>query len=372
MRRLPGRLPEPRVVDSADMKRPRVHLIAPAGSCWPFLEALELKSAAELIAIVQDAIGCQFEVSGDEELIQAREAEQTGGRVDDAYRAADLQRALAADEVAAIVLIRGGAWFTRILPHIDFSVLDRRRSPVALFGFSELTTAVNIVASYRHGLGIYDMGPAFLTYGLKRYAATRTGADSPASSRPASWMRQRLRCELAAFFGDVVSMIEGRGTRRPITAYLASGRIPDRVQTSFSGGNLTVLSALVGTAFDDVLNPAGRWLVIEDFNEKVERIDRFLAHLTLAGYWTKCEGILLGDFHKGYEDLTQAVLALLRFHLSEASPVPVLVADQVGHIWPMSPLPLHLALTIERRDESGYSIHWPAEALRTVPLPHPS
>ncbi len=89
------------------MTRPKIHLIAPAGSCWPFLEALRLRSAAELLGIAQDAIGHQFEVTGDEELIEAREVEQSGGRVDDAHRAADLERALAADQVVAIVLIRG-------------------------------------------------------------------------------------------------------------------------------------------------------------------------------------------------------------------------------------------------------------------------
>lgn len=354
------------------MTRPKIHLIAPAGSCWPFLEALDLKSAAELIGIAQDGIGRQFEVTGDEDLIEAREVEQSGGRVDDAHRAADLERALAADQVVAIVLIRGGAWFTRILPLVDFSVLDRRNGPVALFGFSELTTAVNIVASYKHGLGIYDMGPAFLTYGLKRYAATKIEADLSSSTRPASWMRQRLRPELDAFFRDVVSMIEGHGTQRPITARLACGQMPDRLRASFGGGNLTVLSTFVGSRFDEAGDPARRWLVIEDFNEKVERIDRFLARLTLAGCWNKYEGILLGDFHKGYEDLTQAVLALLRFHVPRANPAPVLVTDQVGHIWPMSPLPLHLDLSIERTDNDTYSIHWPAEALKTVPSTHPS
>ncbi len=241
------------------------------------------------------------------------------------------------------------------------------------------------------------MGPAFLTYGLKRYAATKTvvdlsltrrpprsemshrdmqalpaAASQGSSSRPASWMRQRLRPELDAFFRDVVSMIEGRGTQRPITARLACGQMPDRLRASFGGGNLTVLSTFVGSPFDEGGDPGRRWLLIEDFNEKVERIDRFLAQLTLRGYWSNCEGILLGDFHKGYEDLTQAVLALLRFHVPRVNPVPVLVTDQVGHIWPMSPLPLHLDLSVERTQNDTYSIHWPAEALKTVPSTHPS
>jgi muramoyltetrapeptide carboxypeptidase LdcA involved in peptidoglycan recycling len=95
-------------------------------------------------------------------------------------------------------------------------------------------------------------------------------------------------------------------------------------------------------------------------------VDRFLAHLTLAGYWDCCEGILLGNFHKGYEELTPAVLELLSFHIPAGRSVPVLVTNQIGHVWPMSPLPLHLDLTIERVKDGTYSIHWAAAALRTV------
>ena len=84
------------------MIRPQVHLIAPAGSCRPFLQALGVTSGAELIAIAQDAIGPTYDVTGDEELIEAREQERGGGRVDDIHRAADLERALGSDPVAAV------------------------------------------------------------------------------------------------------------------------------------------------------------------------------------------------------------------------------------------------------------------------------
>ncbi|MGD2108150.1 MAG: LD-carboxypeptidase [Phycisphaerae bacterium] len=349
--------------------RPKIHLIAPAGSCWPFLHALELTSGEALVSVFQHAIGESFEVTGDLELIEGRETERDGGRRDDAGRAADFQRALADDSVAAILLIRGGAWFTRILPRIDFTVLRRRSGPVALFGFSELTTAVNIVGALPAGRGVYDMGPAFLTYGLKRYAGTRTDA-LPSSETPASRMRNQLRPELDTFLRDVAAMITGAGTRRTVAARLAAGRPPeDGAPATFVGGNLTVFSTVVGAAFDFAVNPAGKWLLLEDFNEKVERIDRFLAHLTLARYWEECQGILLGDFHKGYENLVEAVLALLRFHLPAEREVPVLVTRDVGHIWPMSPLPLHVPTTLTRTDTGAYSIGWPADALRTVPGP---
>lgn len=314
---------------------------------------------------MQEVIGPAYRVTGNEPLLEADEDELSGGRSDDHERAGDIQQALADNETVAVVAVRGGAWFTRLLPLIDFSVIDRRTRPVAVFGFSELTSLVNVVAGSTRGLGIYDMGPAFLTYGLKRHASTREDMHFAADPRPGEWMLSRLRSEFDLFFRDVSSMIEGRGTDRPLRARLVRGTLPDHCEAAFVGGNLTVLSAMIGCVSEARIVPAGHWLLLEDFNDKLERIDRFLAHLTLAGCWGECEGILLGDFHKGYEDLTPAVLELLPYHLPPARSIPVLVTRQVGHVWPMSPLPLQLKVTLTRTGED-YAVRWDPEQLRAV------
>jgi len=341
----------------------RMHLIAPAASCRPFFPAIGVESAEGLIALVQDIVSLRYRVTGEEALIDATEDERSGGRSDDRQRAEEIEDALGDSEVAAIVALRGGAWFSRILPRIDFSVLDRRSRPVAVFGFSELTTLVNIVGGRGYGLGVYDMGPAFLTYGLTHYASKPEHAGEVGGKPHGQWMQERLRPEFDAFFEDVVSIIEGRGTKRAISARLVRGELPPSSEAMFVGGNVTVLSTLVGSAFATYVDPASRWVLLEDFNDKIERIDRFLAHFTLAGWWERCAGVLLGDFHKGYEDQTAAVLALLEHHLPEARSVPVLVSQDVGHTWPMSPLPLHRVLTIDRYEGNIYSIHWPAADL---------
>lgn len=347
------------------MSPPELHLIAPASSCRPFFPAIGVGSAAGLIDVVQDCVGSGYVVSGDEALIDAEEDELDGGRQDDRRRVGDLERALGDPNVVAVIAMRGGAWFTRILPRIDFSGLDTRGGAVAVFGFSELTPLVNIAGGRGYGLGTYDMGPAFLTYGLKRYASVPPGSDSLERSSREDWMLERVRPELRAFFQDVVSMIEGRGTTRSITARLAQGELPDRSEAIFVGGNLTVLSTLIGSEYAAYVDPVARWLILEDFNDKIERVDRFLAHLTLAGWWDRCAGVLLGDFHKGYADHTPAVISLLRYHLPSRS-LPILTTRQVGHVWPMSPLPLHQPLKIEQVDESRFSIHWPPSLLQTV------
>jgi muramoyltetrapeptide carboxypeptidase len=340
-----------------------MHLTAPAGSCRPFLKELGMNSAGELIAAVQEMVGSAFLVTGDPAILEVEEDELHGGRRDDRRRADDLTAALRDDEVACVVALRGGAWLTRVIPRIDFSVLDRRRTRITLFGFSELTTLVNLVGAHPRGVGVYDLSPAFLTYGLARRARLHPGLLHHPEETPNEWMQRRLLPELRAHFADVVAMAEGRGTRRVLTARWARGSPPPSRKASFIGGNLCVFTTLLGTPYQRAIAPRGRWLVLEDINEKPERVDRFLARLTLAGYFDECEGLLLGDFHQKDRTLTQAVINLLDDHLPSHRELPVLVSDVIGHIWPMAPLPLHRPVQLQRTDDATYTIHWDGRLL---------
>ncbi len=317
-----------------------IHLIAPAGNLKSFYENLQVSGALEMMELFQVFVGSDFILRGDHEILDTAEDELRGGRTDDEARARDITLALADPNVAAILAVRGGAWFTRILPRIDFSVLDRRTSPVSVFGFSELTPFINIVASHPMGRGFHDMGPAFLVYGLKRHAAQILKLNDDTNPTPQQWMQLNLGEQIAIYLKDVIQLVKGTSPGPRITASLVRGQIEDYSAATFVGGNLTVLSTMIGSKYADSIAPDGRWLVLEDFNDKPERLDRFLAHFTLVGYWNRCAGLLLGDFHRGDTDLLPAVLGMLEYHLPNRS-LPVLTTRQVGHIWPMTPLPLN-------------------------------
>ena len=334
--------------------RPVIHLSAPAASCLPFFNHLSIKSAADFVALAQEYVGESHEVTANAALLEASENENQGGRSDDAARAQDLTSALADEKVEAIVTIRGGAWLTRVLPLIDFEVLRRRTRPITVWGFSELTTVVNIVASFEHGRGVYDMGPAFLTYGLRRYMQRSPTTERPTGSALDAWVADRLRPELEAYFQQVVRMLNGSTAQTPLVAHLVQGELPERFEAAFVGGNLTVLNTLLGSKYRVCVLPRGKWLLLEDLNEKPERIDRHLAALTLSGAWSDCAGLLLGDFHRGRQDLLEAVKALLPYHLPRDRELPILETDHVGHIWPMSPLRLHEPLSVQLQGDGSY------------------
>jgi len=320
--------------------RRAIHLIAPAGGLNSFYGHLSVQNAQEMIDLFQQYVGGDFVLSGDCAILDAIEDEFRGGRTDDEDRAHDITNALADDNVSAILAVRGGAWFTRILPKIDFSVLDGRSSPVRVFGFSELTPLVNIVAHHAMGRGFHDMGPAFLVYGLKRHATQVLKLSESTDPTPQEWMQRNFHEQMATYLKGVAHhLIED--TTPSLPARLVRGQLDDATPAAFVGGNLTVLSTMIGSQFAQAVSPDHHWIVLEDFNDKVERFDRFLAHLTLAGYWERFQGLLLGDFHRGDTDLLPAILALLDHHLPPTRDFPVLTTSQVGHVWPMIPLPLN-------------------------------
>lgn len=348
--------------------RPRIHIIAPASPCTGFMETMGWRSPDELLTVIQAACGLSFDVTAQGNLLIAAEDELRGGRTDDAARAQDIEAALADDGVCAVVALRGGAWMTRILPHVDFSVLDRRTLPVAVWGFSELTTLVNIVGAHRHGRGVYDMGPAFLSYGLRRYAKQNARTALMSGENAEAWAARMLRPKFVEFFESVRARLTGSPGPIEIDAKLVRGGAEDIPKEAvFVGGNLTVLSTLIGSRYDACIAPAGRWLLLEDFNDKPERLDRFLSHLTLSGYFERCAGVLLGDFHQQERDLLQAVVATLEFHLPTGRAVPVLATSVVGHVLPMMPLPLHTPASLTPTGHGGYRIAFPPDALTLCP-----
>ncbi len=362
-------------MSSTRSRRPIIRLWSIASSFKSLLEPLGCRNAGDLIELVQNAVGDGYRVTGDTAQIEADECDDRGGRFDDAARAREITRTLADDRVAAAIALRGGAWLTRILPRIDFNVLRDRRQRIALFGFSELTPLLNITAAYPKVYAYHDYCPGFVKCGLREYAreratelAGRALPDDRALDEFAdAWATDRFRAEFASFFRDVVGVLEGKGSVRSITLRQVHGSLRRVRRIKVGGGNLTTMITLLSSPYRRVLRPNGRWLLIEDTRELPERIDRMLAHLTLQAWLSRYEGILVGVFRHGQKEMTDSALACLKLQLGRGGP-PVLVTQDIGHIWPMAPLPI--GRTIEIRPNgpgaggSSINVHVPWSDLR--------
>lgn len=336
-------------------RKPRIHLTTLGSSATR--DVNRLGGFQNMLDLAKEGVTGRYQVTANRRMILAAH-DQHGARADDAARAAELQQLLRDESVAAVVTVRGGAWFTRILDRIDFDVLTRRRNRLWLFGFSEMTTLVNIAGQYASTLGVYDMGPGFLYAGLKRYAEQHLDAltrdlDLPAQHREgfaAGWAAARYPQEFQHFFREVADILDGTGSSRVPSGRLLAGPLPKTQPITITGGTLSVILPLIGARYASAIDTTGKWLAIEDINEDLDPIDRMLAALKLAGLLERAEGFIIGNFHTAERDLSEAAFHVLQRNLPRNSKQkqPVIALDNLGHVYPMAPLPMHRRLTLRR------------------------
>lgn len=309
------------------MKQNRIHMIAHANPLGPDVLRFGLEDVDEYVAFVRRQLPDSMKLTCDMKLLRVEEDPWHAGRHDDAARVKDIQGALADKKTLAIVAASGGAYFSRILPHIKFDVLSSRREPLWVLGFSEMSPLVGIVAGYRCGRALYWLCPNWAGYRIRPPEAARAALgefwrvlpDVLAERKPA--VVQHLSFE-------------------PVMGEVVAGR-PRGGKVRIVGGCLAVLAALVGSPHAKRLRPDGRWLMLEDIKESPYRIDRHLAALKHAGWLDKPAGLLIGDFHMMNTDTQPAVIELLKYHLPATRKIPVVTTRAIGHVWPMTPVRLN-------------------------------
>ena len=162
----------------------------------------------------------------------------------------------------------------------------------------------------------------------------------------------------------MADILDGKGSPRVPQGHVLAGRLPARSTITITGGNLSLVLAMVGSKHAAAIDPRGKWLALEDLNEPADTLDRMLAGLKLAGLFERAAGIILGDFHQGDNDLSEAVYHTLRYHLPPRRPVPIIRLTNFGHIYPIAPLPLHRPVTLRL---AGTNTHRPGMNLLYPP-----
>lgn len=187
----------------------------------------------------------------------------------DEARARDLTAMFADERVRAIMAVRGGWGSARLLPLLDFAAI--RKNPKLFTGFSD-NTALCLALARAGVVSIH--GPT---------AAT--------SWPPASWDSFRQLAFEGAMPTYAVPAYAGPnlGGRGPAVRTFRGGKARGRLV----GGNLAVLSALVGTPYLPDFD--GAILFLEETNEAEYRIDRMLTQLALAGLLDKLAGVVFGQ-----------------------------------------------------------------------------
>lgn len=187
----------------------------------------------------------------------------------DRERAADINAMFADREVRAILAIRGGWGCARLLPYLDYATI--RANPKLLMGYSDITALHMAIAA--HGGAITLHGP--------------NGASAWGKESVATFKQVAFEGAMPTYVNPVANedrLVQRRYRTQPITSGKARGRL--------LGGNLTVLTALVGTPhlpdFKDAI------LFLEDVDEAEYRVDRMLTQLSLAGILRSVAGVVFG------------------------------------------------------------------------------
>ena len=258
---------------------------------------------------------------------------------DDETRLSAIARAAASGADVALIS-RGGYGLTRLLPHINYKALDKAVSKGTRFvGLSDFTALQNALLAKT---------------GAVSWAGPALGEDFGTEDQPDDIME--------ACFDDLITgQGEGAGWRLPKTGVKSgtTGVLPGANAGGLTinkavlwGGNLAVLSSLVGTPYLPAVK--GGILFLEDVHEHPYRLERMLTQLLHAGVLAKQKAVVLGQFtnyklvphDKGFK------LSTVVDWLQSRIKAPILTGLPFGHVPTKVVLPVgqKVTLAVEGRD----------------------
>lgn len=234
----------------------------------------------------------------------------------DAERAAQLQHALTAPKVEAVLCARGGYGTMRLLPHLDWDAIARA-TPRWIVGYSDITALQ--WACWTHLRWPSLSGPVVTEW-----------AQLPAAMRDAVFRATDPAPYPPAWHSHPAPTAWTTGT--------ACGPL--------LGGTLSVLTRLLGTPH--MPNLTGAVLLLEDVQEPPYAVDRMLMHLELAGVLDDLAGALLGQFSvpDSVSSPTLSMNTVLRDYFADR-PYPVLAQVPYGHLLPRSIWPMGVPVRLD-------------------------
>lgn len=170
-------------------------------------------------------------------------------------------------KIKAILSVRGAYGSMELLPTFDLEIVSKY--PKIFVGFSDVTALLLTFHKFSRLVSIH--GPSLVTYGAQAHNNTQ--------------VIESLSKLIKLITGEILNPFEGKvfeniGSKEPAQGVLI-------------GGNLTILSALMGTpwepSFDNCI------LFFEESGEAPYRIHRALLQFKLAGKLDRLKGVLIGD-----------------------------------------------------------------------------
>jgi muramoyltetrapeptide carboxypeptidase len=247
----------------------------------------------------------------------------------DIDRAADVNAMFADPLVKAILTLRGGWGCSRILPLINYQLI--RKNPKIIIGYSDITSLL-LAISTLSGIVTFH-GPV---------------ATSTWNEFTLNYVQQIL------FNGTAVTMqnpafIGENLTSLPLQVETLT---PGKARGKLVGGNLSVLSAMVGSAY--LPSWQGTILFLEEIGEEVYRVDRMLTQLKLAGILDRISGFIFGQCTRCEPKRPEQSLTLSQVLQDHIQPlkIPAWYGAAIGHIPNKFTLPIGTEVEIDANNGS--------------------
>ena len=243
----------------------------------------------------------------------------------DLERASDINQFFADPKVKAIFTVRGGYGSHRILPLLDFDLI--KRNPKILVGYSDIT-ALHFALLSKIGLVTFS-GPM---------VAVEMADDLTKKTEEQFW-----DCLMSARPPHSI-----KGDPAQSSIFHRSGSATGRLL----GGNLSLVTALVGTQFfPSIRDPI---FILEEIDERPYRIDRMLQQIKLSGIFKKTKGVALADFRCGEPEKGKPSLTLRQIFRDtfQDYSFPIVSGFSIGHIKESLSFPIGTKVKMDGRKNS--------------------
>lgn len=236
---------------------------------------------------------------------------------DDAHRLKALHAAFEDPSINAIMCARGGVGTHRIVDLVDFDLIAE--NPKIFCGFSDLTYLLHAIMNKSR----------LVTY----HGVMMTGLADKSNPVSTSTLMQ-------VFSGDTTKPYNfgpDDGVKC-VTAGHCSGPL--------IGGNLAIMSTLIGTEHDFVTDDC--ILFLEDVGEELYNIDRLLNHLKRAGKFDRINGVIFGEIDMLGDALNygSSLREVLEKYFKPLG-IPVVMDYPCGHGKRISMMPMGISATLD-------------------------
>lgn len=171
-------------------------------------------------------------------------------------------------DVDAVMCAGGGVCMNKVLPHIDFNLLKENWKP--FIGISNIV--VLMTALLQNGMSSFHGPFSMWSYGI--------------DGTPTNFTHENLIKTLGGAVGKLPSISEWHSFR------------DGTAEGVMIGGNISSLGTIIGTKYCPVNLFEDKILILEDIDEKYDRLDSILTHMDIMGAFNGVRGVIVGKLEE--------------------------------------------------------------------------